>query len=132
LNPEGFTAWAERNPGLALDVEHLWMLTLPGVPLSRLLEEVRGFLARFGEKLRHVHMPGYWPGLPEHRPMYCAHELVFGVLSLLADVNFEGLVVSEVSPAYQNPTELRMDTLLFDVWREQHDPSGGRSQNLPP
>src|SRR6202011_3008068 len=91
LNPADFTAWAERNPGLTLDVEHLWKFTLEDVPLSRLLEEVRTFLKRFGDKLRHVHLPGYWPGLAEHRPMYCAREMVLPVLSLLAEARFEGL-----------------------------------------
>jgi sugar phosphate isomerase/epimerase len=131
LDPAGFKAWAERNPGLTLDVEHLWKFTLRDAPLSRLVEEVRAFLARYGEKLRHVHMPGYWPGLTEHRPMYCAREMVFAVLSLLAEARFEGLVVSEVSTEYQNPEELRMDTLLFDVWREQHDPAGARPETVP-
>jgi sugar phosphate isomerase/epimerase len=119
LTPDGFTAWAERNPGLALDVEHLWKFTLRNGPLNELLNHVRDFLARFGAKLRHVHLPGYWPGFAEHRPMYCARDLIFPVLSLLADAGFEGLIVSEANPEYQNATELRMDTLLFDAWRAQ-------------
>lgn len=46
--------------------------------------------------------------------------MIFPVLSLLADAGFEGLVVSEVNPEYQNANELRMDVLLFDTWRSQH------------
>jgi sugar phosphate isomerase/epimerase len=126
LDPERFRLWAERNPGLALDVEHLWKFTYPDVPLKGLLEEVRRFLGEFGDKLRHVHMPGYHPGMPEHRPMYCARELVFGVLSLLAEINFDGLIVSEVNPEYQNPNDLRMDVLLFETWRDPHDPALGQ------
>jgi sugar phosphate isomerase/epimerase len=122
LTPEGFLAWAERNPGLALDVEHLWKYTLRDAPLEQLLGQVRAFLGRFAGKLRHVHMPGYWPGLDEHRPMYCARELVFPVLALLAEAGFEGEIVSEVNPAYQNANDLRMDVLLFDTWRQLHDP----------
>jgi hypothetical protein len=64
--------------------------------------------------------------------MYCARELVFGVLSLLADARFEGLVVSEVSLEHQNPAELRMDVLLFDAWREKHDPIGPRPDTIAP
>jgi hypothetical protein len=93
LSPEGFAAWAEQNPGLALDVEHLWKFTLGDGPLRDLLGELRRFLGRFGGKLRHVHLPGYWPGFDEHRPMYCARGMVFPVLSLLAEAGFEGLVV---------------------------------------
>ena len=72
-----------------------------------------------GDKLLHIHLPGYWPGFQEHRPMYCAREMIFPVLSLLADARFEGLVVSEVDPAYQNLSELHMDVLLFEAWRNQ-------------
>ena len=62
LSPAGLIDWAEGNPGLALDIEHLWKFTLLDAPLGRLLDEVRAFLAHFGGKLRHVHLPGYWPG----------------------------------------------------------------------
>jgi hypothetical protein len=122
LTAPAFSDWAERNPGLALDVEHLWKFTLGNASLGELLAQVRSFLARFRAKLHHVHLTGYWPGLAEHRPLYCAREMVFPVLSLLAEAGFDGLIVSEVNPEYQNPTELRMDMLLFDAWRGQHDP----------
>jgi len=128
LPPEGFAAWAEGNPGLALDVEHLWKFTLGDGPLRDLLAELRRFLGRFGGKLRHVHLPGYWPGFDTHRPMYCSREMVFPVLSLLAEAGFEGLVVSEASPEYQNGQELRMDVLLFDAWRQRPGPTAVRQE----
>jgi hypothetical protein len=120
LTSEDFNRWAERSPGLTLDVEHLWKFTLKDAPLESLLARLRTFLADFGHKLRHVHLPGYWPGFEEHRPVYCSREMVFPVLSSLADARFDGLVVSEVLPAFQNPDELRMDVLLFDAWRQTH------------
>lgn len=122
LNQEGFRSWAESNPGLALDVEHLWKFTLEDSPLPKLLESLAGFLGRYHGKLRHVHLPGYWPGFAEHRPMYCAREMIFPVLSLLAKAGFAGLVVSEVDCQHQNPEELRMDVLLVDCWRQAQSP----------
>jgi sugar phosphate isomerase/epimerase len=122
LDPEGFVRWAEDNRGLALDVEHLWLLTLQDAPLAHLLDEVEGFLRRYGPKLCHVHLLGYWPGFRTHRPLYCAREMVFPVLTLLAEHGFKGLVVSEADKEYQNPAELRMDVLLFEAWRDQHEP----------
>ena len=122
LTPARFEDWAEKNPGLTLDVEHLWKFTLEDAPLPELLARVREFLDRHHAKLRHVHLPGYVPGYEEHRPQYCSRDMVFGVLSLLAEYEFEGLVVSEVGPEFQNPIDLRMDSLLFDSWRTQHDP----------
>jgi sugar phosphate isomerase/epimerase len=119
LTPNGFARWAEENNHLTLDVEHLWLMTLGDVPRGRLLEEVRTFLRRYGEKLRHVHLPGYVQGFPTHRPMYCSRDLVFGIFDLLAEHRFEGLVVSEALTEYQNAQELRMDVLLFDRWRER-------------
>src|SRR6185437_8983938 len=98
LTPDAFLDWAQRNPGLTLDVEHLWMYTLRDAPLSNLLAEVRSFLSRFAHKLRHVHLPGYLPGQPEHRPMYCSRDMVLAVFSLLEEVHFTGLIVSEVNP----------------------------------
>jgi len=119
LTPEGFTAWAERSPGLTLDVEHLWKFTVGDGPLSSLLDHLQGFLTRFADKLLHVHLPGYWPGFAEHRPQYCSREMVFAGLTLLHKARFAGLIVSEVNQEFQNPLELRMDTLLFDVWRSK-------------
>jgi sugar phosphate isomerase/epimerase len=122
LSLPAFADWAEHNPGLALDVEHFWKYTLHDAALGDLLGQLRQFLARHGGKVRHVHLPGYWPGFAEHRPLYCAREMAFPVLSLLAEFHCEGLIVCEVNPEFQNAQELRMDVLLFDAWRERHDP----------
>jgi hypothetical protein len=121
LDPDGFRQWAEGNPGLTLDVEHLWAFTLRDAPLGVLLGRVKDFLEEFSGKLLHVHLPGYLPGHPEHRPMYCSRDMVLGVLSLLEEAHFEGLIVSEVNPEYQNLHELKMDVLLFERWRALRD-----------
>jgi hypothetical protein len=124
--PEPFAAWL-RNDWLTLDVEHLWMFTMPGAPLQALLEKVASILREVGDRLRHVHMPGHLPGLPEHRPMYCSRDMVFGVFSLLADAGYDGLIVSEVAVDFQTPQDLRMDVLLFESWRARQErlPRGG-------
>jgi sugar phosphate isomerase/epimerase len=126
LTPEQFDRWAERSPWLTLDVEHLWKYTLRNAPLDALLRRVSELLTARGGKLRHVHLPGYWPGMDEHRPMYCSREMIYPVLSLLSDAGFAGLVVSEVAMIHQNAEELRMDVLLFDAWRRQHGYGGLR------
>jgi len=117
LTREQFDAWATNNTGLTLDVEHLWWLTLPGEPLSRVLAEIRSFLDRFAHKLYHVHLPGYWPGTGEHRPMYCSRDLVRGTWDLLEEVGFTGLIVSEVNVEFQNVQDMTMDVLLFERWK---------------
>jgi sugar phosphate isomerase/epimerase len=119
LDHAGLTDWAERNAELTLDVEHVWKYTLDDAPLERLLDEIRGLLTRYGHKLRHIHLPGYLPGYDEHRPMYCSREMIFPVLSLLAEIEFTGFVVSEIELAYQTANDLRMDVLMFDTWRRQ-------------
>jgi sugar phosphate isomerase/epimerase len=121
LTLDGLAAWAVRNSGLTLDVEHVWKYTLCDGPVQQLLDWVQQFLTRHAAKLHHVHLPGYWPGFDEHRPMYCARDLVFPVLSMLTDIQFHGLIVSEVNPEFQNDHELRMDVLLFDAWRRQRE-----------
>ena len=121
LSPDELDRWAERNPGLTLDVEHLWKFTLGDKPLPELLDAVRRFLTRFSGKLRHVHMPGYLPGQVEHRPMYCSRDMIFGVLALFAEFHFDGLIVSEVNQPFQNAEDLRMDVLLFQRWRAMFD-----------
>ncbi len=118
LDRAGFQQWASANRWLTLDVEHLWKFTLDDCALDTLLESVSKFLSRYGDKLVHVHLPGYLPGCEEHRPMYCSREMVLSVLSLLDDYNFDGLIVSEVNAEYQNLQELRMDALLFERWKE--------------
>jgi hypothetical protein len=119
LTPDQLLTWATRNPGLALDVEHLWMCTWPDAPLARLLAEVRAFLGVWAGKLRHVHLPGYLPGQEEHRPMYCSRDLVFGIWEILNSVGYRDLVVSEVAQEFQNPFDLRMDVLLFEGWQQR-------------
>lgn len=118
--------WIGEYQWLTLDVEHFWKFTLEDASLATFLGHLQELLNRIAGKLAHIHLPGYLPGYAEHRPMYCAREMVLPVLSILAAQRFEGFVVSEVDLEFQNPTELRMDTLLFDRWREVssdlHDP----------
>lgn len=118
LDRQQFEQWAERNRWLTLDIEHLWKFTLEDAPLGELVETLADFLARHVAKLVHVHLPGYQPGYEEHRPMYCSRELVFAALTLLANAGFDGLVVSEAAPKYQNIHELSMDVLLAKRWRQ--------------
>ncbi|MEW4530026.1 MAG: hypothetical protein ACF8PG_05045 [Maioricimonas sp. JB045] len=118
LSITGFDRWADRNEHLTLDVEHLWKFTLEDAPLADLLTAVERFLDRSGDRLRHVHLPGYLPGYEEHRPMYCAREMVLPVFSLLDAAGYSEFVVSEVNNEFQNVHELRMDCLLFDRWQE--------------
>jgi sugar phosphate isomerase/epimerase len=129
LSPQEFDKWARGHNWLTLDVEHLWKYTLADAPVDAILEAVDGFLKRFGDKLVHVHLPGYAPGCDQHRPIYCSPEMVLPVLSLLADYQYDGFVVSEVNARYQNVRELRMDLLLFERWKEMRrdDPSSQHS-----
>lgn len=117
LTPTEFDDWASSNPGLTLDVEHLWKYTLKDCPLKDLLAAVKRFLGQHREKLHHVHLPGYVPGYVEHRPFYCSREMVLGVFDLLEEAGFERLIVSEVALEFQNPQDLRMDVLLFQRWQ---------------
>jgi hypothetical protein len=124
LNADTLRRWAEGNPGLTLDVEHFWKFTHPDADYPGILGKVREFLAGFAGKLRHVHLPGYRPGGPEHRPQYYGRDLVFPVLSLLSEFGFDGLIVSEADIAYQTLNDLRMDVLMFETWRRAGDPVG--------
>ncbi len=124
LTADELIGWAESNPGLALDVEHLWMFTVPGAPLEGVLAQVEALLERFAHKLHHVHLPGYLPGQPEHRPMYCSRDLALGMWDLLERYRFEGLVVSEVDMEFQNVHDLGMDVLLFERWKELRRSAG--------
>ena len=116
LNEKEFWDWAEKNPGLNLDIEHLWKFTLQDAPLDKLLKTLDIFLSRYADKLYHVHLPGYVPGEEEHRPMYCNREFMFGTWDLLEKANFRGLMVSEIDAEYQTDQDLRMDMLLFERW----------------
>jgi sugar phosphate isomerase/epimerase len=117
LTRDEFRGWETGHKNLTLDAEHVWLLTLGGAAIADVLEYIRAFLARNGSKVRHVHLPGYYFGLEEHRPMYCSRDFVLPVLSLLDDVGFNGFVVSEIDVPYQNVNDIRMDVLLFDTWR---------------
>jgi sugar phosphate isomerase/epimerase len=112
LSPDELVDWAEQNSGLTLDVEHLWKYTLRDTSLEKFREEVRVLFGRYGDKLLHIHAPGYFPGSKEHRPMYCSRDMVFPLLSLLAEARFEGFVVSEVDTEYQNVRELQMNAAI--------------------
>jgi sugar phosphate isomerase/epimerase len=123
LAPDDLQRWGSENAALTLDVEHVWKYTLRDAPLASLLHRLDEFLSRFAAKVKHVHLPGYLPGWDEHRPMYCAREMIFPVLSLLAECDFDGLVVSETSLQFQNLCELSMDVLLVQRWSEFYDSS---------
>lgn len=118
LDVPGFHRWAEVNPHLTFDVEHVWFLTLPEAPLGEVLSFVADFLTKHAGKIRHVHMPGYTPGTPDHRPMHTSPEFVTRSLSLLRDAGYGGLVVSEVDVEYQKLDDLRKDRALFEAWQQ--------------
>ncbi len=129
LSVEQFHNWAKSNRWLTLDVEHFWKFTLDDCPLSELTAALKEFLSNFGQKLVHVHLPGYLPGYAEHRPMYCSRDMVMMVLSLFANFGFEGLVVSEANSQFQNVYDMGMDVLLVERWRQmraasQENPTG--------
>ena len=122
--PDDFERWARDSPWLTLDVEHLWMHTAGNRSLSQLLEYVDWCLDEYGEKLAHVHLPGYHPGYGSHRPQYCSREMVLAVFTKLADVGFPGLVVSETMNEFQNQQEMQMDVLLFEHWQAAYLAAG--------
>ena len=110
-----------------MDVEHLWKYTYADAPLDEFLDHLRRVVSELAAKLIHVHMPGYWPGLPEHRPMYCGREMVLEAFSIFADHDFGGLIVSEADLEFQNHAELRMDVLLLERWQEMHQRGNAES-----
>ena len=120
LSMDEFETWACNSRWLTLDVEHLWKFTLNDAPLEQLVSTLKAFLAHHRHKLVHVHLPGYRPGNEEHRPMSTNREMILEVLSLFADYTFDGLIVSEVSPEYQNVRDLRSDVVLYRHWLERH------------
>jgi hypothetical protein len=122
LSAERLADWAEQSPYLTLDLEHVWMFSYREARLPELVGRVHSFLERWGDKVRHVHLPGYWPGCRTHRPMYCGRDFVFAMLTALAERRFDGFIVAEADAEYQNPVELQMDVLLFEAWRQRHDP----------
>lgn len=116
LSPTAFNKWAKQHDWLTLDVEHVWKFTLKDAPLEQLVAFVEKFLRKHHQKLVHVHLPGYIPGEEEHRPMYCSRRMVFELFHLLSKFDYNGFIVSETLLEYQNPMELRMDTLLYERW----------------
>lgn len=118
LDLAGFERWADLNPGLTLDVEHLWKFTLPDASLSILLQQVDKFLERYAGKLQHVHLLGYHPGEGEHRPVHHNSELTTEILTRLVSHGFEKLVVSEADLPYQNHESLSKDVQLFEQWKK--------------
>jgi len=122
LDLEELDQWAAENDWLTLDVEHLWKFTLKDVPLESLLEHLHSFLKSYAEKVIHVHLPGYWPGNREHRPMRSAPEMIRPVFSLLAEFQFPGLVVSEADSEFQTLETLRQDVELYNSWLAEQQP----------
>ena len=117
LDLDGFDKWADRSPGLALDIEHLWKYTLNDAPFQTLLEHVDRFLSRFSSKLQHVHLPGYRPGHEEHRPIHFNEDLGMEILTRLDRYGYEKLVVSEADPPLQTRDDLTRDVDFFRRWQ---------------
>lgn len=111
-----FWTWAESHEYLTLDVEHVWKFTLRDCSYGELLDTVDEFLDRFGHKVLHLHMPGYVPGQPEHRPAYRNANLCHAIWSRMEKRRFLGLVVSEADVEFQTDQHLRRDVILFDRW----------------
>ncbi len=115
---DSFLEWVDAHEAVTLDIEHIWKFTLHDAPINDLFNLVRSVFEASADRVRHIHMPGYLPGQGEHRPMYTSREFCLGIFDILADFNFNGLVVSEVDMQFQNPQDLRMDMLLFERWKQ--------------
>lgn len=123
-----FRDWATRSEFLTLDLEHLWKNTLADCPFPRFEEFFDRFMAEFGSKVRHIHMPGYLPGSREHCPTYTNPELACSVWERLRRLDYRGFVVSELHPELRTADHLRKDILLFEQWKSQVEgpPSVGK------
>ena len=108
--------WAQRNRWLTLDIEHLWKYALADGSLKRLEEALEDFLAAYGSKLIHVHLPGYIPGEAEHRPLSRNPDLALVAWDLLGRFGYRDFVVSETKSKLQTPENLRRDAELFRTW----------------
>jgi sugar phosphate isomerase/epimerase len=117
LDQTNFDRWADRSPGLTLDVEHLWKFTLHDAPLAKLLEQVDRFLDRHAGKLHHVHLPGYVPGGEEHCPIHFSKDMASEVLTRLTNHGFKKLVVSEADSPFQTTEFLEQDVQWFEDWQ---------------
>ncbi len=118
LDLDRFAQWAERSPGLTLDVEHLWKFTLNDAPFATLMEHVELFLKKWASKLQHVHLPGYQPGDEEHQPVHFSEEMANHVMTRLAEHGFTKLVVSELDSPFQSLEYLKKDVEMFDRWKK--------------
>lgn len=116
FTPEELDTWMGAYEALTLDIEHIWKFTLNDAPLAELQQTLTRVLATCGEKVRHVHLPGYYPGDEEHRPMYCSRDMVLMAFDQLAHVGYDGFVVAEANDEFQNAHELAMDRLLHAHW----------------
>jgi len=116
-----FEQWVEESRWLTLDVEHLWIYTAKDGSRKKMLKYVDWLLDEHGEKLAHVHLPGYQPGYDTHRPQYCSRKMVFQIFNRLADAGYDGLIVSETLNKFQNAEELRMDVLLQRHWLNKYE-----------
>ena len=118
LDLDRFEQWAERSPGLTLDVEHLWKFTLHDAPFATLMDHVERFLVKHAGKLQHVHLPGYQPGGEEHQPVHYHEELATEVMTRLANHGFSKLVVSELDSPFQSHDFLKKDVEMFNRWKQ--------------
>jgi sugar phosphate isomerase/epimerase len=123
LDLDRFAQWAERSPGLTLDVEHLWKFTLHNAPFATLMNQVELFLKRHVSKLQHVHLPGYQPGGDEHQPVHYNEEMATQVMTRLAEHGFTKLVVSELDSPFQSLEYLKKDVEMFDRWKKSTKPT---------
>lgn len=112
-------SWVGEHGAVTLDVEHIWQFTLPGQPIETFFHLLADVFQQHANCVKHVHMPGFLPGQGEHRPMYTSREFCRGVFDILADHNYQGLVVSEVDMLFQNSCDLRMDVLLYERWQQE-------------
>lgn len=115
---EDFRNWAVDHSFLTMDVEHFWKYTLGDCTFENFAGLLAGFFDEFGEKVRHVHMPGYLPGAPEHRPSYTNPQFACEVWDRLFESGFSGLAVSESNQEFQTDTHLRRDVILYQRWQE--------------
>lgn len=116
LDLNHFERWADVNPGLTLDVEHVWKFTLRDAPLTQLLQFVERFLNQHATKVQHVHLPGYVPGGEEHQPIHYSRQMAMEVISMLQGHGFSKLVVSEADTPFQTEEYLRQDIAMFEDW----------------
>jgi sugar phosphate isomerase/epimerase len=96
--------------GLCLDLEHL-QLECAGV----YREEFLNLIAR----AEHVHLTGYAPGSDRwHTHLNAGGEHTLGLLDMLREKGYRGMVVSEARTSLQSPEEFRAVREFFDRWRD--------------